>query len=266
MKTDIYSQKAWLEKFISDEPVNALDANRVVVILESVPQEVRTILDVGIGGGYIYRELKNDKNLKCYGMDISAELVKRARDKSICIGDVKSIPFKENSFDLVLAADLLEHVDEESFKDSISELVRVTKKYILINSPYKGTVSWAVTFCNRCKKDFNIYGHTRSVDMKLIRDSFPGNRFEVLHTKTFGGKRVPRSDFIVGLARKLGKVYSREGVLCPFCLNTKFEYPQRNMFEIFFGRLICAFFILSDKITPAIFKSGSEICVLIRKR
>lgn len=266
MGADIYSQGAWVDRFISDKPTNALDIERVVRILEAIPPETRTILDVGLGGGYIYKELSNKKSYKCNGIDISTELVNRLHDKGVCVGDVKGIPFKDNTFDLVLTADLLEHIGDDAFKDSISELARTTKKYILINSPYKGTVRWAVAYCNRCKRDFNIYGHTRSVDMKLIRNSFPDDKFEILHVRHFGKRRIPRSDFIVRLARKLGKVYSREGALCPFCHNTKFEYPERSIFEILFGRAICALFVLFDKVTPQIFKSGSEICVLMRKR
>jgi SAM-dependent methyltransferase len=266
MATDIYRQRVWVDKFITEEPANSLDAERVVRISESIPADVATVLDVGLGGGYIYRELKKNGRLKCYGIDISEELVGRLGDKRVFVGDVGSIPAKSGSFDLVLAADLLEHVEDRYLENSISELARVSRKYILINSPYKGTVGWAVALCNRCGKEFNIYGHTRSVDIRLIRRIFPGSMFEVLISETFGKKRLARPAFLVDLARGLGKVYSNEAALCPFCLNTEFQYPRRNAIEKCLGRLICAIFILRDRLTPSIFKSGSEICILLRKR
>ena len=142
MNDNIYDQKIWVEKFIDKEAPGARDEERVNKILDAIPTDVTTLLDVGVGGAYVYRRLKGRKSLKCFGIDISTMLVKDLKDSSVCVGDVKNIPFKDDMFDLVLAADLLEHIKEEDFIQSVSELARVSKKYILINSPYKDAIHW----------------------------------------------------------------------------------------------------------------------------
>jgi hypothetical protein len=176
-----------------------------------------------------------------------------------------NIPFKEGAFDIVLAADLLEHIREESFASVVSELARVSGKYILINSPYKGTVSWPVSLCNECGREFNIYGHIRSVDAGLIKKMFPADRFETVKIELLGKKRIPRPAFMVRIARRFGRVYSSEAAICPYCLNDRIKLPERNAFQVFVGRLISGAFIIMDKIVPLQFKCGSEICVLIKK-
>ena len=266
MPTDIYSQKVWVDKFIPKEPADNADEERVGKILDMIPTEARTVLDIGIGGGYIYRRLKDRNALRCFGLDISFDLVKLAGGTGLCVGDAASLPFKDGQFDLVLAADVLEHIKDKSFEDAVSEVVRVSNRYILINSPYKDTVDWPVSLCGVCKKEFNIYGHMRMIDMKLIKRVFPGNKFDVLKAEVIGKKRDRRPSFLVRLARRYGRVYSAEGAICPHCLNFVIAQPPRNVLQDIFGKTICAIFLLIDRCMPPLFKDGSEIRVLVRKK
>lgn len=266
MPNTLYNEKVWLDTFIHDTPACDLDRERVEVIAEAVPAGVRTFLDAGVGGGYVYRKVGGRAGITGYGFDVSADLVRKLRDPKTCVGDIALIPFKDRSFDLVIAADVLEHVGDDAFDACVTELARVSRRYLLVNSPYRGTVGWAVSYCNACGNEFNIYGHTRSVDMKLIRKAFPPDRFKIVSMKLFGKKRLPRSSFLVRIARRWGKVYSTEGVVCPRCHNTAFTYPRRSLPEILVGRAVCAVFIAADRLAPPFLKRGSEIRVLIEKK
>jgi SAM-dependent methyltransferase len=266
MPDSIYSQNAWLDMFMHNEPADACDRERVSKIVSMIPSKVGSVLDVGVGGGYIFRELKRRGGISSVGLDISLELVKRLKERRVCVGDAKAIPFKDGQFDLVLGADVIEHIKEDHFNESVSELVRVSREFILINSPYKDSVDWPVSLCSRCDKEFNVYGHMRRIDMALIRRIFPDSRFDILKVEFFGKRREARPQPMVHMARRWGKVYSREGVVCPHCLNSEIKQPDRNLAQRFFGGAVCALFMLMDNLTLPFVKVRSEMCVLIRKK
>ena len=78
---------------------------------ETKPQ--MRILDIGCGAGSVGSELANRGHEVC-GLDIMAKAVDRAKDRGINadIYDVNNLPlpFKDSSFDCILALDILEHV------------------------------------------------------------------------------------------------------------------------------------------------------------
>ena len=174
--------------------------------------------------------------------------------------------FRSRQFDLVLAADLLEHIKDESFRKTISEIKRVSRKYMLINSPYKDAIGWPIALCDRCKGEFNVYGHLQVVDLDLIRRAFPEGEFDLVVSEVFGRKRDARPASLVYIARRFGKVYSGEGALCPYCFNTSIKLPDRSHLETLIGKLVAAVFFIMDKAIPPMMKQGSEIRVLLRKR
>jgi SAM-dependent methyltransferase len=266
MQDNIYNRKAWVDAFIRERASDASDAERVRKILEAVPGDVTSVLDVGVGGGYIYRELKKRFGAGCFGLDVSLELLKRLKDATTCVADAQTIPFRDGEFDLVIAADLIEHIKDEFFDSSILELIRVSRKYLLINSPYKDSIDWPVSLCGACGREFNVYGHVRSVDMDLVREVFPPERFEIVRTEVFGNKRDARPKALAVIARRLGKVYSSEGVICPHCLNSAPKLPERNFAENLLGGMVCGTFFLMDRLIPSFLKKGSEIYVLLKKK
>lgn len=85
-----------------------------------------TILDIGCGTGAMAQELQQ------YGTVIAADLMPESlrycRQRGLgllALGDVTRLPFAASSFDLVVALDLLEHVEDD--QAAISELKRVLK-------------------------------------------------------------------------------------------------------------------------------------------
>jgi len=71
------------------------------------------ILDVGCASGYLGRELKK-KGAEVYGIEISEKAGKEAKKalNGVIIGDIEKInlPYPENFFDVIVCADVLEHL------------------------------------------------------------------------------------------------------------------------------------------------------------
>ena len=84
------------------------------------------ILDVGCAlGGFInFLKDKGYKNL--YGIDPIKAYVNKANNENIKIGNVKSIPFEDNSFDIIILDQVLEHLS--NLKLTMKEIKRVLKK------------------------------------------------------------------------------------------------------------------------------------------
>ena len=121
---------------ISGGHVHVYYAKKKATIINNYPADDLLVLDVGCGVGEHAKLVKgNCKNI-C-GIDLSLEMVKSA-NKNVGVffasqGDATKLPFKDSSFNVVYTSNTLHHIkDLNSIKNTISELARVSKKYIII--------------------------------------------------------------------------------------------------------------------------------------
>ena len=91
----------------------------------------KSVLEVGVGNKTVYNYLKQS-GLNMVSCDFNRNL---NPDK---VGDIRNLPFEDNEFDVVLAYEVLEHIPFEDFSVALSELRRVSKKYVIISIPYPG--------------------------------------------------------------------------------------------------------------------------------
>lgn len=88
----------------------------------------QTVLEIGIGNGFTSRYLKeNGINL------ITCDLEKAL--KPDYVASVTNLPFQDNSFDVVLACEILEHVSYESALKGMREICRVSSSSAIISLP-----------------------------------------------------------------------------------------------------------------------------------
>tara|TARA_Y100000310_G_C20617994_1_gene781696 strand:- start:866 stop:1567 length:702 start_codon:yes stop_codon:yes gene_type:complete len=90
-------------------------------------KEGDAILDAGCGLGYFLLTLK-DTGAKLYGMDVSpesVEYVKKHITKDAVVGAVEKIPYPDNTFDVVLFCEVIEHVEDDA--KVLREICRVLK-------------------------------------------------------------------------------------------------------------------------------------------
>jgi len=101
----------------------------------------KKILDIGCSDGQILEPYIRIGD--CYGVDISKSSLRKATSKGIstCLVDLeKGLPFKENSFDVVICSHVLEHLVDTDFV--LSEINRVLKKdgHLLLSIPNINTL------------------------------------------------------------------------------------------------------------------------------
>jgi len=107
-------------------------ALRYLPIVEDINRNRKNvrILEVGSGGLGIYPYLGK----KIYASDINFDLP-RCDQVVMVYSNAQLLPFKEKTFDIVLAVDVLEHIPSMYRKAVIRELIRVAKEKAYIAFP-----------------------------------------------------------------------------------------------------------------------------------
>ncbi|MDN4620688.1 methyltransferase domain-containing protein [Paenibacillus sp. PsM32] len=133
--------------------------NNIKLIVDQMRTEnqVFNILEVGANE---HRNLENflpDDNIKYLDISLPDHLL---TDPNYILGDATDMTFQDNSFDVVVALDVFEHIPENRRKNFIDELHRVSKEFFVITAPFaSSSVSLAENAVNSFykglfKKDF----------------------------------------------------------------------------------------------------------------
>ncbi len=109
----------------------------------------KNILDVACGKGLPMMVLKQKINFReIYGVDLYEPYINFCKQKGIhdfyTLCDARKLPFKNKTFDIVMALQVLEHIDKkESFK-VLEDLERIARKQVIISTPIGKTFHPAV--------------------------------------------------------------------------------------------------------------------------
>ena len=160
-------------------------------IISQIPKNVNSILDVGCGNGWVAKEFL-PKGKQVYSLDISVTnpaIAKKLYQDEKHFGiaaDSFYLPFNDNSFDCVIASEIIEHIVEP--KDFIKELFRVVKSggSLIITTPYKEKILYYL--CVHCNQKTPANAHLHSFDEMILRDLYSGKDLESFKFETFGNK------------------------------------------------------------------------------
>lgn len=223
------------------------ELRRISETISMIPQDVASMLEVGCGDGRVSRRV--DWKVKLIGLDIAWGKISDYPNKKI-IGDIAKLPIKPNSFDMVLACEVLEHLPERTLFSVLQEMVRVTKRYILFTVPFKETLSAQWCRCSKCSYIYHVWGHLRTFDLNTLKSFFANDH--LIEMRFLGPKepRIPSIFYMI--VRWLGNVWEsdeKNPTLCPRCGSL----PINRRGNIF-GKLFIRFIWRVERILP--FKSA----------
>ncbi len=130
------------EKYMSKNPLKKIMVQKlnekILDAVKSLSQSNDKILDAGCGEGFISSILHaNLKTAVVTGLEITHEAVLKARELNPDIeflqGSVYEVPFDDESFDISVCTEVLEHL--ESPEKAIKELLRVSRKAVIFTVP-----------------------------------------------------------------------------------------------------------------------------------
>lgn len=102
----------------------------VALLGERLTRDGRRLLDAGCGtGGFLRWALQEGSFASAAGVDIGSAAIELARQSlpgvDLRAAPLRALPFEDDSFDLVVSNDVLQHVPESDVDASLSELRRV---------------------------------------------------------------------------------------------------------------------------------------------
>jgi SAM-dependent methyltransferase len=93
------------------------------------------VLEVGCGGGTFLRSMES-KAVKVFGIDPDPVLIEKLRSEGFAaeVGSAESLPFKANSFDVVVFSYTAHHI--ANWSQALKEAVRVSRQAVVILDPW----------------------------------------------------------------------------------------------------------------------------------
>jgi ubiquinone/menaquinone biosynthesis C-methylase UbiE len=117
-QNQIFPQHHWLKKIV-------------------IQEKPRDILEIGCGFGRNIKFLsKETPNIKLFGADFSFKMLQIAHKDlpkmPLVTADILKLPFIDNSVDFIFTHGVLMHTPPDKTINALQELLRITKKHLLI--------------------------------------------------------------------------------------------------------------------------------------
>lgn len=194
-----------------------LDGLRVQEALRWLPADVQHVLDVGCGNGILTDQLA--EQYQAIGIDRSWSALQWVKSPH-AQADVAQLPFKTQSFDGLVCMEVLEHLPLALFAKTLAEIVRVTRRYVLITVPYCEDRTAVRVGCPICSCQFHPNYHMRSFarpQVEQLLQQWP----EVVLLRVEGIVPIPRLQYQF-LFRWLRQIRGRQlpfpqSAICPQC-------------------------------------------------
>lgn len=232
-----YEQYNWEESQLKEKL-----QDKIKLLKRLIPNDVKTIVDIGCGDGTITNELKDF--YKIIGIDRSFNALKYVKaDKIQASADL--IPIKPESIDLIFSSEMLEHLPEDIFIKTISELNNTTRKYLLLTFPDNENIEKHFVKCPNCSYVFNKSYHLRTINLQKITNLFPD--FKIISYLRYGKKKRDYSKVLGRIKHKFISSTSwipdywtpdgRRDTMCPKC-NKVFSIPYKFNIAAYFIELL----------------------------
>jgi ubiquinone/menaquinone biosynthesis C-methylase UbiE len=221
--------------------------------------ESGTMLDVGCGEGrHIFGIMQNYPEMKCIGLDMDDDSLVKAEEgyeffesisnvgAEFLKGSAYSLPFQNNSLDLIVCSEVLEHLHD--YNDAVKEIHRVLKP----GGKFYASVpaSWPEKICWALSKDYQNQpgGHLRIFNQSKLVSEISEAGFKFLSTDRFHSIHAPYwwlrcffwktqdSNIIVKLYKK---ILERHILKKPFfldCIDKIFNPFMGKSFSMYFEK------------------------------
>lgn len=185
----------YFDYFVDTTCLPQLDDERRVheVIINKVSKNAINILDVGCGGAWVANHFtKLKKNVISF--DISIINVSKAlkfvdnENHFGVVGDALNPPFLANSFDCIIASEIIEHVVDP--KEFISQLFKLLKPngQLIITTPYNELIKMET--CIHCNGQTPRNSHLHTFDEKILKSYNPILGANNYSYRIFGNKAM----------------------------------------------------------------------------
>jgi len=184
-------------------------------LLKIKKNNINNILDFGCAAGGFYKIFKSlFKKIKYHGLDTEPNIIRVARiifkkNKNVKFSVVKkkNLGLRDNSYSLAFCTGVLNH--NVDYKKIIDELLRVSSKYIFIDSPrvhsgksFIGKLDLTKRFPSKFKKKNIVNNYTINLEnyLKFLKKSFVKNNVKKVY---FYYDRLPYKKKYLNINKKI---------------------------------------------------------------
>ena len=211
----LYSKEFYEPGDLQDHELTDLERLRISATLKLVPRDIESIMDVGCGDGRLINILAG-KFKTTVGVEISESLLTKVQTRTICCS-CSDIPVEDSSFDLVMCNEVLEHLPSDLYAETISELQRISRRYILVTVPYRENLRMRYARCAQCNHVFHAWHHLRTFKRSDLERDF-GGAYEPVTWVTFGNKEKRLNSSLLRISQNWGNQWFRQEKLsCGNC-------------------------------------------------
>ncbi len=130
-----------------------------------------TVLNIGVGNALLEEYFVKDGWI-AHSIDPTEIAVRKLKRKGVeaGVGCIEAIPYKNDTFDLVLCSEVLEHLSDLQVKMGLKEVNRVLKPggYFLGTVPNNENLCENMVICPDCGKIFHRWGHQQQFDRRKL--------------------------------------------------------------------------------------------------
>jgi ubiquinone/menaquinone biosynthesis C-methylase UbiE len=114
-----------------------------------------------------------------------------------------SLPYPDENFDVFIASEVLEHLDDQQLSSTVAEMHRVLRQggHALLTFPARERLKENECYCPHCGETFHKWGHKQQWNEQKIRQVFKDFAIERLGERYFMPLQLNAFGRIEGYAR-----------------------------------------------------------------
>jgi len=211
------------------EASHARERDRIELTTSLVPPSVNRILDVGCGDGRLSKAIRQNRECFLVGFDLSITALGKLSGPKVC-GSAARMPFPDQSFELIVSTEMMEHLPEEIYGEVLKEISRVAKDFILITVPNGENLTENEAVCSSCGSRFHIWGHLRSYAPQTLNGLF--RPFRLVQIFPFGEQVERYNPGLLWVRQKLAGGFAwDEQAACYYCHSTRRPTPRQPFLD-----------------------------------
>lgn len=109
-------------------------------ICQALDKQAKSILDIGCGDGSLMKLINKSGRFYAVGIDIFEPYLMNCKrigsHADLIKGDIRKLPFKSKSFDVVLSVEVLEHLEKAEGRAFLEAIERIAREKVVIATPF----------------------------------------------------------------------------------------------------------------------------------
>ncbi|NUZ05167.1 class I SAM-dependent methyltransferase [Piscinibacter koreensis] len=188
---------------IADTTIELTDRERerLARTAEMLPADAATCLEIG------FKDQRVSSILARYDL-VSIDLPGEAPASithPLAFATIAALPFRDQSFDLAVCTEVLEHLEDDVLEDGVAELARVSRRHVLVSVPNRQRVWNELSKCPSCGYVVNAMGHLHHFDEARLEQLFPA--FRPVRYAMAGSTEGYAPDWLYWLRTRVGNAW-----------------------------------------------------------